>query len=297
MLNPFTLANMRLRTITTLMLPLILCVSCSQPDSDQLSDQDLDQIEEYQPVVDQAEVETKEPLEDIKIATKDIKTSSPSLQDDATDSNSEQLRADCAMNLKQLALVVKMYANESVGGIYPRPVKLSINRDAVWPEYITDTSVLVCPAEGNDPPKNLSDTDKTQWYFDNSDYWYIAHALINEDQGQAYIKAVQTVLQEGNGNLNVDFDAPNTLLKKIFRIREGIERYFITDINNPSTSSNIAATIPVLIERPGHHGSTGGNVLFMDGHVEYINYPGKFPMTKAFIEGLESLEALGEKNP
>ena len=30
----------------------------------------------------------------------------------------------------------------------------------------------------------------------------------------------------------------------------------------------------------------------MDGHVEFVPYPGKFPMVPAFIEGLRSLDAL-----
>ncbi|HEX30397.1 TPA: hypothetical protein ENG04_09985, partial [Candidatus Poribacteria bacterium] len=28
-----------------------------------------------------------------------------------------------------------------------------------------------------------------------------------------------------------------------------------------------------------NHIPSGSNVLFMDGHVEFINYPGKFPIT------------------
>jgi len=36
----------------------------------------------------------------------------------------------------------------------------------------------------------------------------------------------------------------------------------------------------------------GGNVLFMDGHVEFMRYPGKWPMTEETVEILESLDAL-----
>jgi prepilin-type processing-associated H-X9-DG protein len=53
----------------------------------------------------------------------------------------------------------------------------------------------------------------------------------------------------------------------------------------------INATIPVLIERPELHGD-GGHVLFFDGHVEFIPYPGKFPMTEQYIAGLRELDAL-----
>ena len=33
------------------------------------------------------------------------------------------------------------------------------------------------------------------------------------------------------------------------------------------------------VVRDFNHVPGGGNVLYMDGHVEFIKYPGKFPMT------------------
>ena len=107
----------------------------------------------------------------------------------------------------------------------------------------------------------------------------------------AYVETYRKVVQEGDGNLDTDFDDTTSQDKrKIYRTREGIDRFFITDINNPAGSALAQSVIPVLIERPGTHQPDGGNVLFLDGHVEYIKYPGKFPMTKAFIEGLRSLD-------
>ena len=46
-----------------------------------------------------------------------------------------------------------------------------------------------------------------------------------------------------------------------------------------------------MIERPGMH-ETGASVLFLDGHVEFMRYPGKFPMTEKVIKALESLDNL-----
>jgi hypothetical protein len=56
-----------------------------------------------------------------------------------------------------------------------------------------------------------------------------------------------------------------------------------------------AAQTPVFIERPGHYlpHYSGGCVGYLDGNVEYIDYPGKFPMTKEFIEMLETLDKVG----
>ncbi|MCL4692247.1 MAG: DUF1559 domain-containing protein, partial [Candidatus Hydrogenedentes bacterium] len=59
-------------------------------------------------------------------------------------------RASCQNNLKQMGLVFKMFANESKGEVYP---PLSPHRDnwmvdatALYPEYLTDLEILVCPS-------------------------------------------------------------------------------------------------------------------------------------------------------
>lgn len=70
-------------------------------------------------------------------------------------------------------------------------------------------------------------------------------------------------------------------------IREGIERFFITDINNPGASAQAQSEIAVmwdtilttndaggLITASNYNHVPGGvNCLFMDGHVEYAKYP------------------------
>ena len=76
------------------------------------------------------------------------------------------------------------------------------------------------------------------------------------------------------------------------RMREGIERFMITDINNPAGSAMAQSTLPAswdyvagnLASRPFNvqanfnHLPGGSNVLYMDGHVEFQKYPGgKFP--------------------
>ena len=70
----------------------------------------------------------------------------------------------------------------------------------------------------------------------------------------------------------------------------GVDRFLITDINavlngKPSPASEI----PVIWEWPSNHGN-GGNVLYLDGHVEFVSYPGRFPMTKPFIKALGEIE-------
>ena len=64
----------------------------------------------------------------------------------------------------------------------------------------------------------------------------------------------------------------------ILRLKEGIERFLITDINNPAGSaraqSNILLyfdTVSDLVENYNHIPG-GSNILYMDGHVEFIKY-------------------------
>ena len=73
----------------------------------------------------------------------------------------------------------------------------------------------------------------------------------------------------------------------IFRLREGIERFLITDINNPAASAVAQSTLPVMwdymdAERPERfsHIPGGCNVLYVDGHVDFLRYPGEIhPLT------------------
>ena len=67
----------------------------------------------------------------------------------------------------------------------------------------------------------------------------------------------------------------------------------IHEIGNPAALQYVEQSIPIVIERPWNHGD-GGHVLFLDGHVEFLPYPGRFPMTVDFIEGLQQLDKLEE---
>ena len=65
----------------------------------------------------------------------------------------------------------------------------------------------------------------------------------------------------------------------IFRLREGVERFMITDINNPAGSAKAQSSIPLMWDRVAvnpegfSHIPGGGNILYLDGHVEFIKYP------------------------
>jgi prepilin-type processing-associated H-X9-DG protein len=65
----------------------------------------------------------------------------------------------------------------------------------------------------------------------------------------------------------------------IFRLKEGVERFLITDINNPAGSARAQSTVPIYWDivadsvKKFSHIPGGGNVLYMDGHVSFNKYP------------------------
>ena len=84
----------------------------------------------------------------------------------------------------------------------------------------------------------------------------------------------------GNGQSNI-----------IHRLREGIERFMITDINNPGASAMAQSEIAIIFDeiatdlRAFNHVPGGANVVYLDGHVEWQRYPGtKFPVINGFAQ-------------
>ena len=84
----------------------------------------------------------------------------------------------------------------------------------------------------------------------------------------------------------------------LYRMKEGVERFLITDINNPAGSALSQSSVPVYMDSFAsalsvsmgrqrlarvasfNHLPGGANVLFMDGHVEFLKFPGRHPITK-----------------
>ncbi len=65
----------------------------------------------------------------------------------------------------------------------------------------------------------------------------------------------------------------------VYRLREGIERVLITDINNPGSSSKAQSEVFIAFDLLAtaaadfNHVPGGSNVLYLDGHVEFDKYP------------------------
>ncbi len=74
-----------------------------------------------------------------------------------------------------------------------------------------------------------------------------------------------------------------------FRMPDGTT---LPRLRKASTDSerNAASNIPTMIEKPHHHFTPGGHVLYLDGHVEFLKLGSGFPMTEEFLSALDSID-------
>ncbi|GMW02010.1 MAG: hypothetical protein AMXMBFR84_31460 [Candidatus Hydrogenedentota bacterium] len=209
-------------------------------------------------------------------------------------------RASCQNNLKQVGLVLKMYANESRGGLYPQQKTADCNGDiqpfctmfngtAVYPEYLTDWNVLVCPSSpsGSDALElwDAGDTLSNNWesspFSDNGVVepceiaehpyvyfgWAVSPTMIQAEFAasgdlEAFEESVEALAEsiEMAGSLvNADAIADRdwTLasavggISKVSRFKEGIERFMITNINAAAAGNQAQSELPAFWDEIG----------------------------------------------
>jgi prepilin-type N-terminal cleavage/methylation domain-containing protein/prepilin-type processing-associated H-X9-DG protein len=269
-------------------------------------------------------------------------------------------RASCANNLKQYGLIFKMYANEW-GGYFPPVNDIAINNypalmgpkgSAIYPEYLTDPNIAVCPSDSRgdawaqgfgidyDLAKQIDEikvnsTNPVCIYYLVScpiSYLYLGYVARDASQTKDVLtswfqwaldpevmagwitisastmqswgcvrRGVVLVPREGDMESRAGGapdDNGNPLPETIYQIREGVERFMITDINNPSATSIAQSEIPVMFDAWGptetaasyagdtavprfNHVPGGSNVLYMDGHVEFVRYGTRYPIANS----------------
>jgi prepilin-type processing-associated H-X9-DG protein len=85
----------------------------------------------------------------------------------------------------------------------------------------------------------------------------------------------------------------------LFRLRDGIERFMITDINNPAGSAQAQSSVWIYTDRLSsdisqyNHVPGGAIVLYMDGHVEFIRYKQKAPVVQGVADVFGQLNIHG----
>jgi prepilin-type N-terminal cleavage/methylation domain-containing protein/prepilin-type processing-associated H-X9-DG protein len=224
-------------------------------------------------------------------------------------------RTTCANNLKQWGLIYKMYANEwngkfpqmagdyreLDGGIYSMA-----DGKALYPEYLTDPWIALCPSDGEAHSGKKTSEDFMSDDFTTGgrflrlpglSYHYYGYAIDENLANPAcmdlnclflrtFLDPFDEWIKEAHDSDISDVLGKDGQLHTVYRLREGIERFFITDINNPAGSTLAQSELPIMWDTaakgiPGisetaqefNHLPGGSNVLFLDGHVEFVKYP------------------------
>ncbi|MBN2307386.1 MAG: DUF1559 domain-containing protein [Candidatus Hydrogenedentes bacterium] len=228
---------------------------------------------------------------------------------------------------EQWPCMMKYCGDSSGDGCSDTNSEFVFDGPAVYPEYLTDVNIMACPSdldgisgiengqfnEGHDPDNPINPCN-----FQARSYCYLGWVIhardflkattdenepnpeINTTDGGSYDPLFLLLLQ---GLIGVDpeeydddqefihLDNGTTIL---LRLREGIERFMVTDINNPAATAEAQSEIHVMWDnidmdptgQSGFNHSPGGsNVLYLDGHVKFVKYPGPTPVstTWAFL--------------
>ncbi len=187
----------------------------------------------------------------------------------------------------------------------------------IYPEYLTDPAIIFCPSDAietpdsalnpvtgepdvhlpcDDPDRGLQISDASYlylgWAFDLASSTDPQSALPFGVTGTGPAQIVQGILDVaspfvvsgGTDASGADRDAEvpegagNGGGTTLYRLREGIERFLITDINNPAASAQAQSELWIMGDLIAldtslfNHIPGGSNILYMDGHVEFERY-------------------------
>lgn len=189
-------------------------------------------------------------------------------------------RSSCQNNLKQWGLVAKMFANEHEGllpPVSPVPNNWIMDMAGVYPEYLNDLQILLCPTS----PGRLEDTFCLRDVLQHPDahvgdphpdcatslcYIYTGYKLRSDAEAIALVAA----LEDGApGDADLLLDVPRM---------GGLAPEEKVDLRDPASLAKLQSMVPIMWDRvsaddkQANHTPNGANVLYLDGHVDFMHY-------------------------
>ncbi|MFP4502370.1 MAG: type II secretion system protein [Candidatus Hydrogenedentota bacterium] len=202
---------------------------------------------------------------------------------------------------------------------------------SIYPEYLTDPNIILCPSDAQDSGRDLinpvtgefelhlscNSTKRGRRMIDESyGYlgWFFDQVEKDDDTAtlpfggqtvtapQQFVSVALEVLQRGAEATDDDIEVPDGLGSgggsTVYRLREGIERFLITDINAPGRSAQAQSIVYIMFDTIGsgqgvnlfNHVPGGSNVLYLDGHVDFIRYGVAPPVNGRIASVIEFLQ-------
>lgn len=228
-------------------------------------------------------------------------------------------RSACVNNLKQMGLVLNLYSSENrdkfppVDNVFKR---FLCDPAAVYPEYLTDSSILLCPSDpAFDPNTNFklsmdASLSNNTWSasqdsfttgtvhpkcIGTTSYVYVGWMITNDSEMLAGL-AIYTWLDATMALSHARTDgwrdraltdvgsfamtgSGNAATPRVNRLSAGVDRFLIQDINTAlGDQQSGASVIPIMWDQIStnitefSHVPAGQNVLYLDGHVEFVRY-------------------------
>jgi prepilin-type N-terminal cleavage/methylation domain-containing protein/prepilin-type processing-associated H-X9-DG protein len=125
----------------------------------------------------------------------------------------------------------------------------------------------------------------------------ILHAMLSDapsleaDQLRGNAPSADKDVNMADSAMNEPVGSGNGGGNTVYRLREGVERFLITDINNAGSANVAQSSVWIMPERISvisqnyNHVPGGSNVLYMDGHVEFKKYSrdGEAPVNQSML--------------
>jgi len=201
------------------------------------------------------------------------------------------------------------------------------NPGGVWWQYdldklgecTTDGTSLICPKDGADCANGgFVDLEaityayackliEGRWLTSAQNVDAVCQAILRDTWGRPDAQQYYTDTVYKDISVTLPGPAPAMVGEVSAKhLREGIERFLITDINNPAASAQAQSTVPTMWDLCRSGGSSwgfdagalqefnhipgGSNILYMDGHVEFLKYPqadgsAGWPVSKLWASG------------